>query len=456
MKIVFYTTRSDAFNGDYVRMTYEPRRALAWDELAAAHPEHEIVVAGMKPGNALFDMEGSQISERPKNVQYVELENGLGLEEVADVIADLQPDAAVAVSGPGQTLDWNPVMDSMIAEVLEQRGIRAVAHRVFTSMACFDKWRSNMMLRSARFDVARSLYVHNDIFRVEETIPSISTNVYKEYVLRRIRDMEYPVIIKSTTGAGSAGIQIADTFEDAAKVLLNENNNADVLVEEMLPGEQFGTEIHVTADGQYNVLPPFALSTNEAGITDPYTGAKFGPVTDEAYSIRELQETLRRMAMQFGFRGSTEIDLVYRNNKWSVIEINPRWSGLTTTAAAAQDRSPLEIYMETVTGGKKDYSDPANLKPALNFKVRDLSPEDAARLAQFEGVKYVGSTIAEVPGRDRVAFSEVVMGGFDTKQELRDAFERVRDAFPDNIPDQTIRNVESLFEKYEFRGARNS
>lgn len=448
MKIVLYTTRSDAFNGDYVHMSYMPRRARAWDELAAKYPDHKIVVVGTKPGNALFDMDGNEIAERPENVEYVEIDGGAGIEEIADLIAELGPDVAVAISGPGQTLDWNPVMDSMVAEELEKRGIRTEAHRVFTSIGCFDKWRSSMMLRSGGFDVARSLYVHNDMFRVEDEIPSITTNVYKEYVLRRIQDMDYPVIIKSTTGAGSAGIQIAQTFEEAKAALLADDNTADVLVEEMLPGEQFGTEIHVTADGKCNVLPPFALSINDTGITDPYTGTKYGPVMSEAYGIAELQESLARMAKEFGFKGSTEIDLVYRNNKWYVIEINPRWSGLTTTAAAAQGRSPFEIYMESALGGTRDYSDWSQLRPAINFKVTGMSDEDAERLAGFDGVQYVGNTIAEVPGRERVAFSEVVMGGFDTKEELVEAFRKVRDAFSDKISDQTVRNLEGLFAKY--------
>ena len=49
------------------------------------------------------------------------------------------------------------------------------------------------------------------------------------------------------------------------------------------------------------------------------------------------------MAQSLKFEGTVQVDLVYRAGEWYIIEINPRWSGMTTTTAAMEGRNPLSI-----------------------------------------------------------------------------------------------------------------
>ena len=74
--------------------------------------------------------------------------------------------------------------------------------------------------------------------------------------------------MKDTLGAGSIGVEIMNSYEEVESFLNSDRNNSDIMVEELIQGEQFGTEIH-GVEGRYSVLPPIAFSVTKEGITDP-------------------------------------------------------------------------------------------------------------------------------------------------------------------------------------------
>ena len=88
--------------------------------------------------------------------------------------------------------------------------------------------------------------------------------------------MNFPVIVKDTLGAGSIGVEIMNSYEEVESFLNSNRNNSDIMVEELIQGEQFGTEIH-GVEGRYSVLPPIAFSVTKEGISDPLSSVKFGP-----------------------------------------------------------------------------------------------------------------------------------------------------------------------------------
>lgn len=246
-------------------------------------------------------------------MKYVLLESGISAEKTAELIAEQKPDVAVAIASGAVPFDWVPIKTALIAEELQKRGISTVANNTLVSVAAFDKWRSNIMFRSF-VKAAKGIYIHHELYIAEKKNKSISVNVYKEYVLYRIREMDFPVIVKDTLGAGSIGVTVMNSFEGVENFLDSDQNTSDVMVEELIQGEQFGTEIH-GIEGRYSVLPPIAFSVNKDGITDPLSPVKFGPVTDPAYHFEKVQEELLNMAQTLKFEGTVQVDLVYRNGE---------------------------------------------------------------------------------------------------------------------------------------------
>ena len=60
--------------------------------------------------------------------------------------------------------------------------------------------------------------------------------------------------------------------------------------------------------------------------------------------------------------------VLYRNGEWFIIEINPRWSGMTTTTAAMEGRNPLAIFVDSILGTDKNYS----MKPSVSTREKRI------------------------------------------------------------------------------------
>ena len=109
--------------------------------------------------------------------------------------------------------------------------------------------------------------------------------------------------------------------------------------------------------------PLYKFTTNKWGITSPKLSVKAGLVKDKKYKLDELETTLLRLAKIFGLKGVTQFDLVFSDEKWFIIEINPRLSGMSECSAISLGKSVQQILLETVLDEKKN--DEANYAAPL-------------------------------------------------------------------------------------------
>lgn len=440
MKIALYSYSSmKPAEGEIPSVITLPKFSDLWDQMAAKYPEHEFVVVSNMPSVYLTGAGASMDFPSSDKVKYkISYKFDCSIEEMAEAIIEEKPDLAIAASC-GYFIDWIPVGCSMIAEILEKNGIKTIAQRTFISIGAFDKWRTQILLRTKHIKVSKGIYIHDEMFWVEESRPTEAHNIYKDYVMLRVKELNYPVIIKDTLGSGSMGIQICQTYDEAKSVLTDKRNGGDLMVEELIQGVQFGTEIHGNP-GNYCVLPPVIFSTNKDGITDPYQSVKLGPVTNEKYEIKKLQKMLLDMAEELQLSGITQVDLVFKDGEWYVIEINPRISGMTSTVAAIEGMDRLELLIKTGVGLDKDYSDPANLKYAANFKLVNPTEDIMSEImAKYPCVKNVFATIASA-----YSYCEIVVGGFDTKEELYDTVSKLIEDYKDVVSPIALSNLKEL------------
>lgn len=447
MRIVFYSASTAAHANVSTKTTYQPFRSDAWDELDQLYPDCEFVVVGPLNGSYIFDVADGRICRKSEKVKYVLLESGVSAEETAELIAAQKPDIAVAIASGAVPFDWVPIKTGMIAEELQKKGIPTIANNTLVGVAAFDKWRSNIMFRSF-VKAAKGIYIHHELFFAEKRNNGVSLNVYKEYVFYRIREMSFPVIVKDTLGAGSMGVEVMNSYEEVEAFLNSDRNDSDVMVEELIQGEQFGTEIH-GVEGRYSVLPPIAFSVNKDGITEPLSSVKFGPVTNPSYHFEKVQEELLHMAQTLKFEGTVQVDLVYRDGEWYIIEINPRWSGMTTTTAAMEGRSPFSIFVDSILGTDKNYNMKRNLNYALNFKMKVRTQEELIRLYANPHVDYVMQLETAVSGMEKLDYCEVVIHTEHEKDELLRILEDIDEEFPGLVSKTVKANAAELIEKYQ-------
>lgn len=434
-RIVLYSSNSKHRDASS-NCTVFPRWAEQWDEVGARHPDYELYLVVQLNGRYFLDIHDGELVREPKKVHLVTLPMEAKHAEFVEAVAGLEPDVAVAIPGPVSGYDWNGLRDATIAEALRQRGIETICYSSKTAMDCFDKWRTHEVLKDAGFCVADAFYIHHELFTTDKLGDACTGNVYQEYVLWEIQNMEMPVVIKSTTGSSSMGIHIAQDFEDARAYLTSDELVEDVIVEQFLDGVEYSTEVHGCEGGYVVSYPYLEFSTTESELKDPLGTdmLKVGPITTEAPHVEELRAELARMAELMGFAGIMNIDLVLVGERWYILEINNRWSGITTLVTASQGRLPYDVYVDQAIRPETDYGDLANLTYACQFKMPEGDVAALAEIAQEPGVTSIIQYEVRMPGRAPFVFSDAVIGGYASVEELLDGFDALQRAHPAQIP----------------------
>lgn len=357
MKIVIYSSNTNAYEADSLRIFTFPSWKTQWQKICALHPENEYVFVSQKP--AFFMPEDCEILAPEVSVQ-----------DFADYILSKKPDMAVACSFWVTPFDWLSVKDALIAEKLRENEIETVCHPLKSMLICFDKWQTHLFLSANGFNVAKAVYVHHDLYFCAGSVKGVLENPYKESVFAQIKKLNLPLVIKDTHGLSSYGMTVVNTYGEAFCYLNSKRNNSDRIVEEFISGEQFGAEIR-SYKGVHTVFPPFKFSVNQYGITSPKQSIKTGPVTDELYDIFGLESELKRLAGLLELDGPSQVDLVFDGKKWFIIEINPRLSGMSETYAASSDF----LFK--------------NFLPVVNEKLPLMSKAELEKLCTRSDVKYV-------------------------------------------------------------------
>ncbi len=383
MRILFYSTSSNIYDGEAITTTTLPSWTEQWDFLAGKHKEHEILIATQLPAMFLCDVEGNSIVESEK-VRRILIKSDKE-KEIAEELAELKPDLAIAASFYVTPYDWLTIKDAMVADFLREKGIRTICHSVETATICFDKWRTHVFLEKIGANCAKAVYMHHELWINGGNRRDLLSNVYRDSVFHEIRKLRFPVIIKDTTGLSSFGADVVNNYDEAVGILKSKKTTSDRIIEEMLSGEQFGCEIYGTcagtfdeksSQGNYTILPPFKFSVNQYGITSPKQSVKFGPIgvneeEAEKYKVSELNEMLMRLANRMQLNGIAQVDLVFDGKNWFVIEINPRLSGMSTTYAASAGVPLSEMIFNSL---KIKNTDGESLPPAPNARAFYASP----------------------------------------------------------------------------------
>ena len=447
-----------------------------WSRVAENFSNHEFFLAAMLPAMFLLDYENEAI-QKAANVNCVEL-RGASAEEIAEEILALNPDVAVAASFWITPYDWLGLQDAMVAEILRGRGVRIVAHSVQTQAICFDKFKTHIFLRENNFKCAAAVHVNYDLFWAERKKSEVRQNVYREFIFREISKLNFPVIIKATTGVSSYGMEVVHTLPAVRDYLNSKKFNSDRLIEEFLEGIQFGTEIHTVknSDGSFSpkVFPPLMYSVNQYGITSPKQSVKLGPLNLEKFKTQDLSRELERLAKILQFEGIAQIDLVFHKNEWHIIEINPRLSGSSAAIALIKQKSLPQILAEFALGiydaratddamkitknfcdensqnscdknceeiSKEKFSAQISSEHFrtefplyLNIKFPHLSEEQMRALFALPFVKYLCQTKNDAARQFReMGFCEILFGGGFSPQELLAQLEEIKTRFPEVI-----------------------
>ena len=339
--------------------------------------------------------------------------------------------------------DMDLLMLAKHKKEFEEAGTKVIVSDPAIIEICNDKWKTFEFLASNGFHTPRSF------LRLDNVLDAI-----------REGELQYPIVVKPRFGCGSLSVETAYDEEDlrcltkradygiSHSYLKFESAVTDekVIFQEKLKGEEYGAEVHGDRGG-YVVSPPYRIFNTVSGqLNDPLgaTTLKYGPILNEDLHIEELRGELRRMADIMGFSGIMEIDLVLVRGEWYILEINNRWSGLTTLITASQDRLPYDVYVSEAGSDPALLDDVKNLKYALQFKMKNASSDDLERISKESGMKSVIQYDVRLPGKEPFSFNDAVIGGYDSMEELLSGFEALQKKYPEMISGEL---TEALKEK---------
>ena len=424
MKIIIYSTNSNNFDGPTYHYTNLPSNAKNTERVlmdffgADCFAKHHFTIVSELPGMFLLDLEGNELSVKSEHFEYKILTQGKENppEEVAEIIEGLQPDLVIAATYWVTPFDWLPIKDAQVADILKAKGIKVICNTLDVSLMSFDKIQTHSFLELNGFPVAKAVYVHHELFWAERNRAELKENPYKESVFYRIKNMNFPVIIKDTSGLSSYGMEVCHTFGQVKNFLNGKKNNGDKIVEEFVKGPQFAMEIWGTPESGYTVFKPFMVSVNQYGITSPKQSVKIGPIEGadaldggtssnvNAFPLAVLNSELLRLAKLIKVNGICQVDFGWDevHNRWVIFELNPRLSGMT------------QLQFESQLGCQRGKE-----RPAMSLKFPILEAEVLKKLSAMPFVKHVTQTVNDQAKQNREhGYCEVVLTA-ETLEELR-------------------------------------
>lgn len=343
MRVVVFSTNPSIFNSETFFINAYPSWYSQWQACAARHKDLELFIVAAPPALFLFGPTAPTEAGEP-NLHIISLENSQP-KEAAERIAALSPDIAVAASSWSLSYDWLPLNDAVTASILTGKGIKTICNSRELSINCFNKAFTHQMLEKHGFLMPRHIYVNHEMYKGDLKKAGANFNAYREYILSELSQMTFPLVIKPVAGVSSMGIRLAESYPMALAFLDSKRNGSDHIVEEYIKGRQMGLEIHGRKNN-YTVLPPLEFSLNNHGITNPRQSIKKGPVSQREYPLEELYKEMERLAQILAFSGTLQVDLVYSQDRWYILELNSRLSGMTASYAAAMGTSVPEMLLQ--------------------------------------------------------------------------------------------------------------
>lgn len=419
MKVLFYSSNSNIFNKDTYLIKALPSWKTQWEEFCKNNSNDEYLSLSQLP--ALFLPENTRICKTDDTKQF------------AQKIADENCDLVIALSFWVTTFDWLNIKDSLIAEELRKLGVKVICNSVSTAMICFDKTQSHNFLIQHGINKANALFVDHELYFCGGNRKEIKYNIYKEGIINQIEKMKFPLIIKDPVSLSSYGMDVLHTKGEVINYLNSKKNNSNRLIEEFIDGENYGVEMYCyknqSGNTECNIFPPLVFSTNKYGITSPKQSVKCGPIILNDELNKSLYELLIKLAQLFQFEGSVQIDLILSNNKWYLIEINPRLSGMTTSYCGSLNKNLYEIIKENLFEHKQyNHKD---FRPVINFKFPILSDDKLNELKNQPGVFFINQiNNLEAKQEREKGFCEIILTG-KNKADLEENLNQLKNKYPE-------------------------
>lgn len=183
-------------------------------------------------------------------------------------------------------------------KLFEDLGIEVLAPYEMTAELCFDKFKMYEYLKENNINTVKTYKSFKDF--------------YLDYQNNYI---DFPVFVKPRTGSGSVG---ASKVENIKELEILCQNSPDLIIQEYMDGLDLDADIYVDTIS-HKAVSIFTKKKIETKIG--------GANKTVSFKDEKLFEFIKEIVSKFQFNGPIDMDFFYKDGKYYMSEVNPRFGG---------------------------------------------------------------------------------------------------------------------------------
>ena len=272
-------------------------------------------------------------------------------------------DAVLSISGP----DHVNLRDGCVKEALEERhGIPVLANPLPAVSVAVDKMKTKEWLKSRGLPVP-------------EGAPAATVDEAR----RVARDLGFPVVLKLPDQSGGLGLRVATGPSQINGRLAKD---MPVLVEKFVAGAEFSVEVLNHNGRSLPLLPVYKGHTDYDGL-HPMERVKLAPAPLDPIDAARLRRLARRIVADLNLQPTADVDIVWGADGPRVLEINPRFGGVTALSMAASGVPVYWALVDMVLGEWDPARYPIRRSWAADLPISaDIAAETIDELLDTEGI----------------------------------------------------------------------
>lgn len=242
---------------------------------------------------------------------------------LAAIALQEQVDAVISISGP----DRVNLRDSHLkAELEEKCGIKVLANPLPAAKIAVNKVKTKKWLQKHSFPVPPGQLVRS-----------------KAEALQGALELGYPLVLKSLSLAGGTGFKIATKQTDIP------DRGYPLLLEKYVEGCEYSVEVLNYQNRTLALLPVYKGPTSFDGL-HPMERVKLAPAPLSPIQAAKLRRLAAEVVSKLNLQPTADIDFVWSKEGPQILEINPRFGGVTALSMVASGILSYKVLVDMLFG----------------------------------------------------------------------------------------------------------
>lgn len=162
----------------------------------------------------------------------------------------------------------------------------------------------------------------------------------------------FPLVLKLTDHAGGQGMRIIKYRRLLRKI---PDNGYPLLAEEYVHGSEYSVEVLNNDQGSLAMPPVFKGCTSPQGI-HPMERVKLAPAPLSPVEIAQLRRLAKKVVTSLNLQPTADVDIVWGNRGPQILEINPRFGGVTALSMAASGILSYQAIVDMILNRWQPYA----------------------------------------------------------------------------------------------------